>query len=942
MKRTNDTATHDASPKRTNHGGARSNAGRPHSAQPKVFRPRLSSNSAQISQTWCGRLDQCYWIDQILLELHRRFLQLPNVVSNKMTPLEQLNSLFRNVHNFDDFSDSDPDWIDFNFDDGPEALEFDEGSDHSMDADEDPEPVASTTNPFAKIFIPSLYDIEQYESTHEATLLPFVEWVRLEKAKENLSTPELVPEMTKVQSIGPSSSMVPVDNEPRGSRGPKKGEGGRPAIQLEERKRLAVLTTKFGTSLSKSGALVSYLKGKKSASSRETSTRTLVEMNICLDYEIATKIMRSSYLNIGIDGSGTGLGRNFLELEFGGIFQHQPWCYLVSCCENPKFTNQGAGGEMELILETIKYYGGLIEQLGGQPKRLHDFACIVYDTASTNTGCNTGLGVRLEEKRRESWSQSDGKSTYIPLLRKGCEDHIINLIPKYFGKLVNQTFEPTPFKNIFTLLDRLIKSICNQCGGRDNHSEFKGFARALGVEKVSIKPIDESRYINLEEGAVFVYQYFNLIIFWYAISWAKLSAVSKKDFYELCNPDILALLKIRAVGNQLILKPHMKGMAENDSTVEAHTLMTYLLSKINFFRMAQPSLWNSFFVKFHKDCNIALPDYSRGVFGMLLKFGELKRQEEIFSGILDQFSLASVQQTLNQQCLSLKAHFEKELIITVNRPQFPPQHYHELVALEAGIKAAQATRMQRLTHEWTRELFHPYGLWCIPGRPLAQDFDQRIFLYGSKYFEAIATKLYEKNGQFFHEVQNITVPIYVKTTNRSGETNFGGMKSVLSKQSVRLRAINLEGYLKAKRFTIDQIHQAFDDFWERFNIIEKARVVLKNAQTGKQIENERWQIRKESLREITEKKQKQAEEQTLSRMLQAYLIFLGYLSEKDRITKEVLRSYLERNRIQFEKTHTKMEMMSLIIPPVIEWLKVKSRHHHVPVRMEAIQPLQIQ
>ena len=48
----------------------------------------------------------------------------------------------------------------------------------------------------------------------------------------------------------------------------------------------------------------------------------------CIEYQLAIMMSQGWSLLMGIDGSGTGTQRNFIELEFGGIIE-EPWCVLV-------------------------------------------------------------------------------------------------------------------------------------------------------------------------------------------------------------------------------------------------------------------------------------------------------------------------------------------------------------------------------------------------------------------------------------------------------------------------------------------------------------------------------------------------------------------------------------------------------------------------------------
>jgi len=75
---------------------------------------------------------------------------------------------------------------------------------------------------------------------------------------------------------------------------------------------------------------------------------------------------------------------------------------------------------------------------------LHHFASINYDNCSTNTGPKNGLGKLLEEERKLTFEQNkEGSSCskLVPFIKKGCSDHVMNLISQEFSKILLQVFK---------------------------------------------------------------------------------------------------------------------------------------------------------------------------------------------------------------------------------------------------------------------------------------------------------------------------------------------------------------------------------------------------------------------------------------------------------------------------------------------------------------------
>jgi hypothetical protein len=131
-----------------------------------------------------------------------------------------------------------------------------------------------------------------------------------------VSLPPLVPSLSSF-ALQPLERIITTTTTPA----PRTKRRGRPVgysnYSLDIRKRIAVICGKYGVSFGHGADVYSYLL-QAEAPAEATVCRILVETGIALDCEIATMLAGSTSRSISIDGSGTCLGRAFLEVEFGG------------------------------------------------------------------------------------------------------------------------------------------------------------------------------------------------------------------------------------------------------------------------------------------------------------------------------------------------------------------------------------------------------------------------------------------------------------------------------------------------------------------------------------------------------------------------------------------------------------------------------------------------
>ena len=105
--------------------------------------------------------------------------------------------------------------------------------------------------------------------------------------------------------------------------------------------------------------------------------------------------------------------------------------------------------------------------------------------------------------------------------------------------------------------NEVIAWVMVSCGGKDTRATFRGFCRDRNVSPPSIRPVDKSRYINLETAAIIIYQFFDIILMWHVWRYNALSDRDRTLFGLLCNPEIQLMIKVRAAGCSYLLKPLM-------------------------------------------------------------------------------------------------------------------------------------------------------------------------------------------------------------------------------------------------------------------------------------------------------------------------------------------------------------------------------------------------
>jgi hypothetical protein len=114
----------------------------------------------------------------------------------------------------------------------------------------------------------------------------------------------------------------------------------------------------------------------------------------------------------------------------------------------------------------------------------------------------------------------------------------------------------------------------SSCGGKDHRVSFRSFCRTLQSKDFPVLPVDESRFIHLEQAITTVYCNFSLFFLYQLYWWNQLSVGKRKLFAALCDLDVLYLIRLRAIGASLILRPIMAkatGFQEGKSLAEFFT-----------------------------------------------------------------------------------------------------------------------------------------------------------------------------------------------------------------------------------------------------------------------------------------------------------------------------------------------------------------------------------
>lgn len=374
-------------------------------------------------------------------------------------------------------------------------------------------------------------------------------------------------ESTSKSESDESGEAVVVGCEPP----PKETKLGRPEIySLEDRTNLGICIH-FQVSSNKSGKMLKHFDVIQAPANRSTVDRASVENYLAILYHCSSTMAVSTDLWFSVDGSGAKRGRDFTNVNFGGVdVDGDSWVQTIEFHEHSGVF--GAEAEAKLLFNCLQRINKIQDKIGVNCTKLWDFKSCVYDNASVNTGSISGVGARVEEERQKRWKAAGYTNPLTKMVTVGCSDHMVDLVSKSITLKIT--------KDTKLDVNGFLKRLAKYCeANRPAMDEF--WRRALQLSPETKKDLemikhDKSRFISMDVIARLAYEQWDLFFLFYVESWPILTKPQRKDFELMCDPLLFDLVKMRAQMSDSLLSSVMKDMKELKS---AMALKQYLEEK---------------------------------------------------------------------------------------------------------------------------------------------------------------------------------------------------------------------------------------------------------------------------------------------------------------------------------------------------------------------------
>jgi hypothetical protein len=309
----------------------------------------------------------------------------------------------------------------------------------------------------------------------------------------------------------------------------------------------------------------------------------------------------------------------------------------------------------------------------------------VYDNASENTGQISGVGQRLIAERRRRWKADHHDGEPPALIRKGCADHIVNLTtPTFKASLTKKVGKKLP-----DLVESVLRSVAVICGGRDHRREWLGFVGLFGIRNVgdhTIKPIKgKSRYLDFETTALFLFRNIHLIMMRYLHQWPLLTSKEKVTFYNLCDPEVRLLIKIRALGCANLLKPIMKKSAKIEEVHDYAKFLGDLHTKLGDHK----ALWDDWHT--NGTASLFLPTLAPMIASLTSHYLQLKDKQDVFDGFIQELEFHKYKNNVLNGITHVQGVLSsRNLRLQVNAPTLTPTLTHTEVSRSSTSVQVQA------------------------------------------------------------------------------------------------------------------------------------------------------------------------------------------------------------------------------------------------------------
>ena len=354
---------------------------------------------------------------------------------------------------------------------------------------------------------------------------------------------------------------------------PPKKKGRPREYQEDERVKLAILASN-GVSLDKAGfafkLFQSDLKNCESieGASRDTVARSLVEVMLSIETEIAYRLSFSKSIYIACDCSGDKYQRNCFALKIGGLDtknQNNKWSFPIRLVE--LFGNgHTARAQCEVIQKCFYDLNVIQKKLDCHETKLYEIQLLVCDNTFSNIGENGVRGV-LNQLRKLEWQKESievqEKFPFADLITKGCDDHISNIVSHEFEKRICQLTTNWSMNHFLSVGKKhaatySVIHVMKRLLGNPFRRPFRAFLKFHDVKSFHFVRVSETRFSSIDIISLTVYQYYGPIVMFLYLCRVKLTEQDLMVTQALLDPEILSIIKIRAVMASKVLLPFME------------------------------------------------------------------------------------------------------------------------------------------------------------------------------------------------------------------------------------------------------------------------------------------------------------------------------------------------------------------------------------------------
>jgi len=379
------------------------------------------------------------------------------------------------------------------------------------------------------------------------------------------STPN--PGSQEVSSHSPASDVIGIPATPK--RGRK--------LKFDSLSRLKLaLTTLKGSSLSAAGEIsainscqtLEELK-ELSSPSRSTVVQVLCELFFCYKLYFAWLISTSSSIAVVMDTT-TDSHREVLGIFFAALSGFAgPWAHTLGVVE---IQGHKADSQVAILRRTLGEINKIQNARGWRETKIYEVASLTAD----NTGSNTGeKGVRglLEKERQKEWREDGKLGECPPLLFKGCEDHIVHLASTELEKrIIARALSWQMTCAVEKKRHVSATAVCHIVARIRSNLFYRAF-RAFAMEKEGRRPkfsrYSETRYASVNIISLEYLRSEKLILWFLRSCRTLLTDEDIKALKVLLDPEMRAILRVRAVFAQKVLLPIM-GISAKATDPEEH------------------------------------------------------------------------------------------------------------------------------------------------------------------------------------------------------------------------------------------------------------------------------------------------------------------------------------------------------------------------------------